>query len=128
MLPPAADGGYREFARVRIDPDVDVSLIVPDVIDAVWRRFAELLIRKVVHVDLYWLSFGKPQPPVILVVANELFLLGINRDIEPFDDLRTQASTDNTDLLSKSRVDVHMSRHGSITGSPASRNSAALSL
>src|SRR6059058_385331 len=36
-------------------------------------------------------------------------------DIEPFDDLRTQTSTDNTDLLSKSRVDVHMSRHGSIT-------------
>src|SRR5438876_11591378 len=35
--------------------------------------------------------------------------------IEPFDDLRTQTSTDNTDLLSKSRVDVHMSRHGSIT-------------
>jgi hypothetical protein len=35
-----------------IDPDVDVSPIVPDVIDAVWRRFAELLIRKVVHVDL----------------------------------------------------------------------------
>ena len=34
--------------------------------------------------------------------------------IEPFDDLRTQTSTDNTDLLSKSRVDVHMSRHGSI--------------
>jgi|SRR5947208_16833328 len=34
--------------------------------------------------------------------------------IEPFDDLRTQTSTDNIDLLSKSRVDVHMSRHGSI--------------
>src|SRR5438874_1884141 len=90
MLPPAADGGYREFARVRIDPDVDVSLIVPDVIDAVWRRFAELLIRKVVHVDLYWLSFGKPQPPVSLVVANELFLLGINRDngVARFKELR----------------------------------------
>jgi hypothetical protein len=48
----ASDGGHREFARVMIDPDVDVSPIVPDVIDAVWRRFAELLIRKVVHVDL----------------------------------------------------------------------------
>jgi hypothetical protein len=60
MFPPASDGGHREFARVMIDPDVDVSLIVPDVIDAVWRRFAELLIRKVVQVDLYWFSFGKP--------------------------------------------------------------------
>src|SRR5438874_8567155 len=56
MLPPASDGGYREFARVRIVPDVDVPLIVPDVIDAVWRRFAELLIWKVVPVDLYSLS------------------------------------------------------------------------
>jgi len=90
MFPPASDGGYREFARVMIDPDVDVSLIVPDVIDAVWRRFAELLIRKVVHVDLYWLSFGKPQPPVSLVVADELFLLGINRDngVARFKELR----------------------------------------
>src|SRR2546430_5795476 len=90
MFPPAPDGGYREFARVRIDPDVDVSLIVPDVIDAVWRRFAELLIRKVVPVDLYWLSFGKPQPPVSLVVADELFLLGINRDngVARFKELR----------------------------------------
>src|SRR2546429_5891212 len=90
MFPPAADEGYREFARVRIDPDVDVSLIVPDVIDAVWRRFAELLIRKAVHVDLYWLSFGKPQPPVSLVVADELFLLGINRakGIARFKELR----------------------------------------
>jgi hypothetical protein len=52
MFPPASDGGHREFACVMIDPDVDVSLIVPDVIDAVWRRFAELLIRKVVQVDL----------------------------------------------------------------------------
>jgi hypothetical protein len=34
--------------------------------------------------------------------------------IEPFDDLRTQTSTDNTDLLSKSRADVHMSHHSSI--------------
>src|SRR5438874_11602659 len=41
-------------------------------------------------------------------------------DIEPFDDLRTQTSTDNTDLLSKSRVDVHMSRHGSIKWGPIS--------
>jgi hypothetical protein len=28
--------------------------------------------------------------------------------------LQTRPSTDNTDLLSKSRADVHMSRHGSI--------------
>src|SRR5918999_1340 len=80
MFPPASDGGHSEFARVMVDPNVDVSLIIPDVIDAVGRRFAELLIRKVVHVDLYWFSFGKPQPPVILVVADEFFLLGINRD------------------------------------------------
>jgi len=34
--------------------------------------------------------------------------------IEPFGDLRTQTSTENTDLLSKSQADVHMSRYGSI--------------
>jgi hypothetical protein len=44
----------------------------------------------------------------IVAISND-FNAGVT--IEPFDDLRTQTSTDNTDLLSKSRVDVHMSRH-----------------
>jgi hypothetical protein len=62
-------------------------------------------------------------PPVcILLALAALFYVSI----EPFDDLRTQTSTDNTDLLNKSRADVHMSRHGSIkvrqTPSVGSRN------
>src|SRR5439155_24624358 len=63
------------------------------------------------------------QVPITLVLDNARYqrcALVQSVAIEPFDDLRTQTSTDNTDLLSKSRVDVHMSRHGSITPSVSS--------
>src|SRR5919109_2466910 len=111
MFPPASDGGHREFAPVMLDPDVDVSLIVPEVIDAVWRRFAKLLIRKVVHIDLYWFSFRKPQSPLILVVADQFFLLGINRDngVARFKELRCSLA----DML-KLRVPVRVT--GSFLG------------
>jgi hypothetical protein len=51
--------------------------------------------------------------PHIIAMADDHQLTTHEDPLGPFDDLRTQTSTDNTDLLSKSRVDVHMSRHGS---------------
>ena len=55
-----------------------------------------------------------PDEPVWNAIKNHRIGKQPVENIEPFDDLRTQTSTDNTDLLSKSRVDVHMSHHGSI--------------
>src|SRR6059058_6213983 len=72
------------------------------------------------------LSQGKVKPfnrGCILSFLRKIFFSAFNKAlfdchqvtfIEPFGDLRTQTSTENTDLLSKSQADVHMSRYGSI--------------
>src|SRR5947208_14342654 len=52
--------------------------------------------------------------PFQLILINENSLCSIAFHLSSRLMIRTQTSTDNTDLLSKSRVDVHMSRHGSI--------------
>src|SRR2546430_15282866 len=88
----------------RIDPSVFGSKPMPADLTQCWRPFLSISFPSNTTVARPW-SCRLPRSP-------------LNRwgNIEPFDDLRTQTSTDNTDLLSKSRVDVHMSRHGSIFG------------
>src|SRR5229473_7018036 len=77
---PGADGRHRELGRVVRDADADPARICGNVIHAVGRDLAELLILEIVHFHALGIALGPPIATGVAVVADELFLLRVNGD------------------------------------------------
>src|SRR5664279_2877840 len=76
-------GAYRidgEGGSVVVDPDADPSFVVGDVVNAVGRGATEPGVDEVVDADRFGRSGWPVFPSAILEVADEFFLLGIDRD------------------------------------------------
>jgi hypothetical protein len=83
LLPPAADRRDRELGGLLGDPDVDEAVVGADVIDAVGDRLAQRLVGEVVNVDSDRIALGAPLTAAVLVLADELLLLGVDADRRP---------------------------------------------
>src|SRR5882724_4052330 len=77
-LPPLSDAAHRKLSRVVIDAHGDPAFVATDVVDAVWDRFAELRIDKVVYLHAFRLAFWVPLAPTVLEVANQFLLLRVD--------------------------------------------------
>jgi hypothetical protein len=80
VLPPASDRVDRERGGVVVDPDLDPTLVVGEVVDPVGDRLAELSVLEVVDADQLGLALRAPLPAGVLEIADELLLLGVDRD------------------------------------------------
>ena len=80
VLPPASDRVDRERGGVVVDPDLDPTLVVGEVVDPVGDRLAEFLVLEVVDADQLGLALRAPLPTAVLEIADQLLLLGIDRD------------------------------------------------
>jgi hypothetical protein len=76
---PAADRLHSELGGVVRDPDADETGIGGHIVHTVRHDFAELLVRKVMHVDAPWLALGAISSSV-LEIANQLLFLRVKRD------------------------------------------------
>src|SRR6266700_4928468 len=56
----------------------DPALITGHIVNSVWNRLAQFLIREVMHPYLLRGAFGLPFTASVLEVAHQLFLLGID--------------------------------------------------
>jgi hypothetical protein len=79
-LPPAANGVDREACRVFVDADTHPAGIVGNVINAVGRRPTELRDDEVVHTHRLGLPLRTVLTAAILEIADQLLLLGIDRN------------------------------------------------
>src|SRR5207342_3213174 len=79
-LPPTANGIDREAGGIVIDAQAYPAGIVGDVVDAVGRRSAKLGDQEVVHPHRLGLTHGAVLTPAILEIADQLLLLGVDRD------------------------------------------------
>src|SRR5450631_396922 len=77
---PAADGGDGKLSRIACDPDAHPACIGANVVHAIRYDFAEFLVLEVVHLHAPRIAFRAVVGATILVVADQLFLLGIDRD------------------------------------------------
>ena len=83
LVPPAADGFDGELGGVGRVADVDPALVVGHVVDAIGDGLgvlAEGAIGEVVDVHPLGLAFGCPLGTAVGVVADQLLLLGVDRD------------------------------------------------
>src|SRR5258706_1844668 len=79
-LPPPSDTFHRKLGSIMIDAHVDKSLVMHQIVDTIWYRFAISQRKKVIHIHAGVLSFGLPLPPIVLKGAHQLFFLAINRN------------------------------------------------
>ena len=79
-IPPAADQLDRELGGVRAGPHVHPAGVRGQVVHAVGRDLAELLIGEVVIIDLAGLAGALPLPAAGGVAADQLLLFRVNRD------------------------------------------------
>ena len=77
-LPPGTDRGHGELSGVMANAYIHPRFVLPYVRDAVRHGFPFRLVRKIVRLDLDGLALAPPRPTGILVVANVLFLLGVD--------------------------------------------------
>ena len=80
LQPPAPNAGDGELGRVVIDPDADPTGVVGEVVYAVGNRLAQILVGKIVDVDLLRDSFGFAFLACVLEFSDQFLLLRINRD------------------------------------------------
>jgi len=80
LLPPLADRLHRESGRIVIDPDAHPTLILTQVVNTVRNGFAQLLVHKIMHLDLFGFAPRSPLAPGVFKRANPLFFLRIHRD------------------------------------------------
>src|SRR4051794_35742540 len=80
LLQPGTDGVDSELSGVMRDADADAATVVSEIVNSVWNGLAQFLVLKVVAVDPPRLAFAAPVRAGILVVADQLFLLRIDRD------------------------------------------------
>ena len=78
LLPPAADALHGKLCGVVIGADADPPEVVARVVDAVRDGFASVGIDKIVGFHLGRLALRSPFPAGVAVVADELFLLGVD--------------------------------------------------
>ena len=68
-----------------VDPHIDEATVVDQVIDAIRDGFPIRKREVIIDIDGRFLPFGLPFPPVVLELANQLFLLAIDgNDWLPF--------------------------------------------
>ena len=79
-MPPAPNGVDREACRVFVDADTHPPGIVGNVVDPVGRRPPELRDDEVVHTHRLGLTLRTVLTTAILEIADQLLLLGIDRD------------------------------------------------
>src|SRR6202051_1521165 len=79
-LPPTADRIDREASCIMVDADADPTGVVGDVMESVGCSPAKGGVQEVVHPDFFWIALGTILPAVVLEVADQLFLLGIDRN------------------------------------------------
>src|SRR5215212_2911760 len=79
-VPPAPDAFGGEGGGIVADAEIDPSLIGGDIVDAVWRDLAAFRDGEVMHPDRLGLSFRAELAAPILEVADQLFLLCVDRD------------------------------------------------
>ena len=60
------------------DPDTDPAAVVGDIVDAVGDRLAQFLVLEVMDVDPPWMSLRAPLRARVLIIADQLLLLGID--------------------------------------------------
>src|SRR6266852_4822940 len=80
LLPPAADAFDGEAGGVVIDADADPALVGGDIVDAIGNRLAVERDHEVVHAHGFGLTLGTQFTAGVLEVADQLLLLGIDRD------------------------------------------------
>ncbi len=81
ILPLASDPSHGDFGGVRRLTHIHIASVVVQVVDAVWNRFPQGILIKVMIVNRF--GFLAPTPPSILESADELFFLGIDTDHRP---------------------------------------------
>src|SRR6516165_512908 len=87
---PVTDRLDRKLGSVAGDADADPTFIGAHIVNTVGHRLAQLLIGKIVHIDALWRAFWTPVGAGVLEVAEQLFLLGIDRDHRLPGSLRSQ--------------------------------------
>src|SRR5215468_827067 len=80
LFPPRLDGGDREHRGVVIDADADEPVVGTDVVDAVRDHLADRVLWEVMDIDELRLVLGLPLAAAVLEVADQLLLLGVDRD------------------------------------------------
>src|SRR5439155_12555936 len=78
MFPPAADGFDRTWGGVVINPHTDPAAIVGGIVHPIGANFAQMLVRNIVGLDAFRLSFGLIVPPPIRKLAHEFLLFRID--------------------------------------------------
>ena len=79
-LQPFADRLHSELRRVARNSDADPTFVGGHIVHAVGCDLAEVLVLEVVHFHAFRITFGVIIGATVLVVADDLFLLGIDRD------------------------------------------------
>ena len=79
-LEPAANGGDGELGRVAGDADADPARIARHIIDAVRHDLAQRLVLEIVDLHAPRITLGPIVGAAVFVVADELLLLGVDRD------------------------------------------------
>jgi ribosomal protein S18 acetylase RimI-like enzyme len=77
---PAAGGGDGELSRVARDPDAHPPGIGANVVDAIRHDLAEFLVLEVVLLHALRIAFRAIVGASVLMVADQLFLLGVDRN------------------------------------------------
>ena len=78
--PPPVNRGHSEGRRVMVSADTDKASVPGQVVDPIWVGSRDIGRGEVVHADLMWRLERPPLLSRILVVAEELLLLGVDRD------------------------------------------------
>jgi len=63
-----------------VHPDTNPACISGDIVDTIWHRTTECFAEEVVNLDFFGIALASPFPASILEVANQFFLLGVDRD------------------------------------------------
>ena len=75
---PSANRGNRELGRVAGDAEADPSRISGNVIDAVGRDLAKLLVLEVVHFHAFGITLRQPVAAGVAVIADQFLFLRID--------------------------------------------------
>ena len=81
--PPTPNGGHREGTRVMVSADVDKAGIAPQVINTIGKGPGHFRTWEVMPAHFDGVFGGKPLLARIIVVADEFFLLGVDRNDRP---------------------------------------------
>src|SRR3954454_22805489 len=79
-LPPAADALDGERGGIGVDADINPAVVGGDVVDAIGGNLAQLRDLEIVDADRFGIAPGPQLPARVLEVADQLLLLGVDRD------------------------------------------------